>query len=170
MWDFTVEDKKKEGYVDRVTVKAVIVDSRGNMLTFGPMLVGGGVEEGETLEEALHREAQEEVGAEIKIIKKLGQTFAFRNLNKERYVTHGFLCEYVREISAPTTTDEVEASIRPIWASPGETLARLASEIEELQNGGIDEVSSSESIDYHESRIYNRSMAMHFIRLAREFP
>lgn len=166
MLNFTTENEEREGYVDRVTVKAVILDAKGNMLTFGPVLVGGGVEEGESLEEALHREALEEVGVEIRIIKELGTTVAFRDFNKKRYVTHGFLCEFIQVISLPTTTDEVEKEIPAIWGPPEATLIRLGNEIDELQKQETTNVTSIKDIDYYESRIYNRLLAIHFIKLA----
>ena len=52
---------------------------------------GGGLEEGETLEEGTIREIQEEVGIDVKVIKKLYEMESERFNQKEYF----FLCEYV---------------------------------------------------------------------------
>ncbi|MFC2136173.1 NUDIX hydrolase [Bacteroidota bacterium] len=49
---------------------------------------GGGVEEGETFEEALHREIMEETGLKIKIVKLLGD-----NIIMGIYWVKWFLCK-----------------------------------------------------------------------------
>lgn len=50
---------------------------------------GGGVEEGESLETALHREIKEELGVKIEIIKKLCTDIYGDDIN------HYFLCKYI---------------------------------------------------------------------------
>lgn len=55
-------------------------------------LPGGAIHEGETLEEALHREMNEEIGAPVKIIKKLPNykslTYKDFYLDFETYLCH----------------------------------------------------------------------------------
>ena len=52
---------------------------------------GGGLEEGETLEEGVKREIKEEFGINIKIIRKMYETESEKFNQKEIY----FLCEYI---------------------------------------------------------------------------
>lgn len=52
---------------------------------------GGGLEEGETLEEGTIREIKEEFGIDVKVIKKLYEMESERFNQKEYF----FLCEYV---------------------------------------------------------------------------
>ena len=52
---------------------------------------GGGLEEGETLEEGTIREIKEEFGINVKIVKKLYEMKSGK-LNQEEYF---FLCEYI---------------------------------------------------------------------------
>lgn len=51
---------------------------------------GGGLEENETLEEGVIREIKEEFGINVKVIKKLYETYS-KKFNQKEYF---FLCEY----------------------------------------------------------------------------
>ena len=65
-------DFEPTGYSIRKVVRSLILDQTGTkVLFFGSHLVGGGVEEGETDEQAVAREAMEEAGARVKIGKCL---------------------------------------------------------------------------------------------------
>lgn len=52
---------------------------------------GGGLEEGETYEEGTIREIKEELGINVKVVKKLYETY-FEKLNQKELF---FLCEYI---------------------------------------------------------------------------
>ena len=53
---------------------------------------GGGVEEGEDLPAALRRELQEELGAEVEILCKIGVVEDYYNLIHRRNINHYYLC------------------------------------------------------------------------------
>ncbi len=65
-----------KNYVQRPGAYAVIVDEKGCIGVVenpkGFFLVGGGIEGDETPEEALHREALEEIGMSLSIDRKIG--------------------------------------------------------------------------------------------------
>ena len=52
---------------------------------------GGGLEEGETIEEGTIREIKEEIGIDVKVVKKLYEMESEKFNQKEYF----FLCEYV---------------------------------------------------------------------------
>ena len=83
----------------RVSVRAVIFDGDNIITMFRSkkkddgtrkeyyVIPGGGVEEGESLEEALIREIKEELGIDIEIVKYL------REVEEEKAIQHFYLCK-----------------------------------------------------------------------------
>ena len=149
-------------YVDRKTTKAVIVNQEGKVLLFDSNLIGGGVEGNETFEEALHREALEEAGARVEIVKYLGDAIQYRDFIKRKYVVKGYYCTYVESLGLPTTTQDDEQGIEAQWFSPDEALSNLQKEIDIIKNENPKEYKD----DAYQMEIYNREMAVFFIKEA----
>ena len=149
-------------YTDRKVVKGIVVDDKDNVLLLPSGLIGGGVEENETDEQALYREALEETGMEIEIIKPLGQVITYRDVLKKKYIINGYLCKYMKTVSAPTTTDSSEQKMKAIWQSPKEGIARLETEIQLIKQ----EDPSLHLGDIYQSKVYNRETAVVFLKQA----
>ncbi|MBF6590220.1 MAG: NUDIX domain-containing protein [Ktedonobacterales bacterium] len=66
-------------------------------------LAGGGMEYGETVEEALAREVREEVGLTVKIVRLVG----VYSKPRKREIVMTFLCHPAADSPAPGTSDEV---------------------------------------------------------------
>ncbi len=81
-------------------------------------LVGGGLEYGETLEEGLAREAREEIGAEIEVVRLVG----VYSKPQKREVVFTFLCHLTPDSPAPHTSEEVS---RVAWFLPHHFPANL---------------------------------------------
>ena len=85
------------------------------------MTPGGGLEEGETLEECCIRELLEETGYEVKPIRR------FLTINEysfeTKYVSNYFICEVTGEGSQTLTDIEVEHGIVPEWVKIEDALA-----------------------------------------------
>ncbi|MCF0117384.1 MAG: NUDIX hydrolase [Bacilli bacterium] len=58
---------------------------------------GGGIDEGETPEEAVVREVHEEIGCICEVISKLGVVDDFYNLINRENISHYYLCQFVKE-------------------------------------------------------------------------
>lgn len=102
----------------RVVVRAIVVDRRGNfffnrlerddIFCHGRVIetAGGGVEPGESLTDALHRELREEMGAQVEILGKIGIVTDYYNLIHRRNVNHYYLCRVVAFGDAQPTEEE----------------------------------------------------------------
>lgn len=106
---------------DRQIVRAIVTDSAGMYYfvrvhrddDFGKATLietsGGGVEPGETLEAAIHRELKEELGAEVEILRKIGVVSDYYNLIHRHNINHYFLCRVLSFGEKNLTPDEIEA-------------------------------------------------------------
>jgi 8-oxo-dGTP pyrophosphatase MutT (NUDIX family) len=152
-----------EGYMDRHTVRCVIFDEeKKKVLLFGPALIGGGVEENETDEEAVAREAMEESGIEVEIIKPLGEIISYRDGKKKKYITRGYLCKFVRKVCEPTTILPGEQGIATDWFDIGETIARFEKEIEEISKKGL----GGDEADLFQVSLHARQVNLDLIKQA----
>src|SRR5689334_10681862 len=84
-------------------------------------LVGGGLERGETPEEGLAREAREEIGAEIEVLRLVG-VYAKPHKNE---VVLTYLCRLAPGSPAPGTSEEVsEVGVFRVAELPEDTLPK----------------------------------------------
>ncbi len=149
-----------QDYTIRKTVKAVIVNDSNEILLFGNSLVGGGVEEGETDEQALYREAMEEVGMRIEIKKPIGEVIQYRDVLKKKYIVTGYVCKYISTVSDPTSDQRDERGIKAVWKKPEDVIVQLESEIMTLRNAD----QSAYEGDSYQSKLYNRETTVALLK------
>jgi 8-oxo-dGTP pyrophosphatase MutT (NUDIX family) len=125
---FYIGDNEPIDYIERPTVKAVIVNENDEVLFFSGGLPGGGVEKGETNEEALKRELMEEIGANVKIVRELGNVISYRDLLKAKYIFTGYQCSLV-SLSTPTTTLSNEIGGGIVWKNRADAIAEMQQHI-----------------------------------------
>ena len=113
-WPFTYTDH------DRRIVRAIVFDEENNFYfvrasrddEFGNATLietsGGGVEENESLQEAIRRELKEEIGAEIEIVDYIGTVSDYYNLIHRHNINHYFLCRALSFGEKHLMKDEVE--------------------------------------------------------------
>ncbi len=77
------------------------------------MSPGGGLEEGETLEECCVRELREETGYNVKLLYPfvIINEYCFETMYESNY----FVCEVLGESSNALTEIEVEHGLMPVW-------------------------------------------------------
>lgn len=113
-WPFTYTDH------DRQIVRAIVFDDEGWFYfvrasrddQFGKATLietsGGGVEQGEDLLSAIHRELREELGAEVEVVAKIGVISDYYNLIHRHNVNHYFLCRATSFGEKHLMPDEIE--------------------------------------------------------------
>lgn len=112
-WPFDYTDH------DRIIVRAIVVDDDGYFYfvradrddDFGRAVIietaGGGVEVGEDLDEAIKRELNEELGAQVEVICKIGVVSDYYNLIHRHNINNFYLCRAVSFGEKMLTDDEI---------------------------------------------------------------
>ena len=121
---------------EKTAVKAIIRNDKGQiaMQCSGDgvyKIPGGGVEEGESLIDALEREVLEETGLSIvrDSIVEIGEVLEVReDIFKPgtKYVAHSYLyfCDVASEVHETNmTASEIAKGFHPVWATPDEIIS-----------------------------------------------
>ncbi len=118
----------------REIARCILLDEQNNVCLeylldddgFGPRdyyeTPGGGIKEGETHEEALEREMEEEVGCKIKVLKELGEVKDYYNLIKRRNHNYYYLAKVVGRCPQRLEEDEVKRINKIIWVPIDEAI------------------------------------------------
>lgn len=116
----------------RKSARGIVLNENGEMATqylrtyTFHKLPGGGVDSGESIEQALKREVLEEVGCNCEIIQTLGVTIEYRNEQKLLHVSYGFVAKVVGAVGTPKLeAGEVEEGQETLWLPPREVLEKM---------------------------------------------
>ena len=97
---------------------------------------GGGVEDGETLEEAAKRETREEVGYEIADLKPLGyvieERYGLTDDNAEESFV--FIAKAGKNVGTDLTEEEKEEGFTPVWMTVDEASKKIEEKDKKLSS------------------------------------
>lgn len=134
----TDPDKK---YTLRKASRAIVFNNSKIALLFVSKhnyhkLPGGGVEPGEDLETALHREILEETGCRIKILKDVGMIIEYRDDKDMRQESYCYLAKVDGEIKAPSFTEKEKADgFKLIWVTIDDAISLLKNDRPKTESG-----------------------------------
>lgn len=119
-------------YQLRKSARAILLNEEGNIATqylktyTYHKLPGGGVDAGESVEEALKREVKEEVGCDCEIIRPVGMVIEYRNKYKLIHISYCYVARVVGEIGGRALEEkEVEEGHETKWLPPEDVLEKM---------------------------------------------
>ncbi len=126
----------------RKSARAILLNETGEIATqylsnhFFHKLPGGGIDPGETVEEALRREIKEEVGCDCEIEREIGLVIEYR---KEHTLLHMSFC-YLARVKGPITESsleqaEIDEGMSTIWMSPEVAIAKMEIDVPNTYQG-----------------------------------
>lgn len=144
----------------RKAVRAILLNDLGEIALLHKTkkneykLIGGGIENQETLQQALRREVLEESGCTINILKELGYVEEYRTLNN--FVQTSYV--YVAEVSNDTkklhlTKQEKEEGAELCWYKPEIALKQINDSYEKLFPSKYSDLYNSKIIIKRDSSI-----------------
>ena len=121
-----VSENETKSYKIREAARAVVFDTNGLVAllhatkNFYYKLPGGGMEKGETMEEALDRECVEEIGCHCKITRELGITTEYCKQFELVKISYCYLAEIVGEKGNPKLeASEIEEGFETVPSREG---------------------------------------------------
>ncbi len=118
--DVCVKPKEDSKHIPRTAARAIVLN-KGNIALIHiskhkyHKLPGGGVDPGESIQEALAREMLEEVGCTIRVLGEVGEIIEHRTHENMVQTSHCFLAEVVKEGKPEFTPEEIEEGIELSW-------------------------------------------------------
>ena len=120
--DFGLPDNEDETkFSVRTAARAVLLDNKHRVALIDATtrgyykLPGGGIDDGELIEEALHREVIEEAGYRIKDIIPLGYTHETRHKYKQFNISYAFIAHADKFVGNNLMEDEKEDGFELKW-------------------------------------------------------
>jgi 8-oxo-dGTP pyrophosphatase MutT (NUDIX family) len=102
-FEVTQTETNNSDYRTREAARAVLLSDSGQIFLMNVRLhgylklPGGGIDEGESVEEALARELMEEVGCKAELVSEVGKIVEYRDYEKLKQTSYCFIAKQVDE-------------------------------------------------------------------------
>ena len=143
-FDPTAPLLKIDNFPQRKTARAVVLNAEQEVgIIYAAAgdyyeLPGGGVQQGESVVDALHREMLEELGCLVDVIDEIGMTEEYRHFNQTRQTSYWYLTTLREVASLPLyTADEIGAGFRVEWKDMDTAIMLVASGMEDITDHGL---------------------------------
>ncbi len=144
-------------YTDRPTVKVVIKNNNKVLILNKGLLPGGGIDPGESDEDAITRELQEELGVTVTDVQEIGTVVQYRNLLEKKYLINGYAAELETTGGLTDPQDEGEAQFTTQWLTMEDALTFVAKSIEGAKLKPMDD-------DTNQGKLYNLMTTFEFLK------
>lgn len=135
-------------YTDRPTVKVIIKNDNKVLILNKGLLPGGGIAPGESDQDAITRELQEELGVTVKDVQEIGTIVQYRNLLDKKYLINGYAATLETTGGLTTPQDEGEAQFTSHWFTLEEATVYVSESIKEARLKPMDD-------DANQGKLYN---------------
>jgi ADP-ribose pyrophosphatase YjhB (NUDIX family) len=129
-----VTDAEAATYKKRDSVRAIVLDQDGKMALLHATtynyykLPGGGVDEGESLHDALKRECLEEIGCNIEVDAEVGSLTEYRKKRSLNQVSYTYIAHVVGEKGEPhLEPGEAAHGFKTVWMTIADARAAVQS-------------------------------------------
>ncbi len=143
--DFGLKELKLKNPKIRYASRGIVLRDDGKIAVFNKInmneykLPGGGIDAGETPEEAFLRECLEETGCEVEIIKKSGYTEERKSRSNFKQISYVFVGKVKKDLGQLNLTEKEKAEgAKLIWAEPEKALDLVENCVYNLNGSNYD--------------------------------
>jgi 8-oxo-dGTP diphosphatase len=136
------KEKMDRPYKLRKNARAILVREDGHIALqylqnhFFHKLPGGGIEDDESIEQALHREVREEVGCEIRIKKPIGVVIEYRDAHDLLQISYCYIAEVTGALGdIELDQNEVAQGMVTQWVTPKTAIELLEEDKSNMYQG-----------------------------------
>lgn len=147
----------------RLAARGIVIREDGKIAVFNKSnkneykLPGGGLEGEEEPEEGFKREALEETGCEVEIIKALGTTEEYKSLNNFKQISYVFVSKVIKDTKQLNITEkEKDEGAKLLWQTPQKALELITECYNNLVASKYESVYSTKFIVLRDRKILEK--------------